>query len=97
MQHITLEAAEAGADKTKDLPTDEISDVQFFRNGLLVKIWHGLTIEESTKNICSVKTGTAADAGVTVVCQTIESVIGEIKNPKLDYESKWATLAFAVK
>lgn len=43
---VVIEVEEASADSAKKLPAGEVRDVRLFRNGLLVNVWHGQSIDE---------------------------------------------------
>lgn len=48
-QQITVEAEEAPADESNNLPAGEVRDLRLFRNGSLVKVWRGKNIDELSK------------------------------------------------
>jgi uncharacterized caspase-like protein len=64
-----VEVTEAPADPAKNLPNGEVRDVRLFRNGLLIKIWHGQNIAELVKAGCQAKPAQRGE-GRKVICET---------------------------
>lgn len=67
VQQIQVEIEEAAPDAAKKLGAGEIRDVRLFRNGSLVRLWRGNSVEELVRSGCQ-RTGAAKGAGRKILC-----------------------------
>jgi WD40 repeat protein len=77
---LKIEVTEAGSDRVNNLAAGNLRDIRLFRNGSLVKLWRGNTIDELAKlPDCAVSPSTP-DQGRKIVCHTTINIVADFNN-----------------
>ncbi len=79
-RQITVEAEEAPADKSNNLPAGEVRDLRLFRNGSLVKVWRGKDIDELRKQAGCQTLSETENHARRIACRTTVSVVAGENN-----------------
>jgi WD40 repeat protein/uncharacterized caspase-like protein len=74
---VIVEVEEAAADAAKKQPAGDVRDIRLFRNGLLVKVWHGRSVDELNRQPGCKALPATKEGGRKVACQaTVQITTG---------------------